>query len=73
LEQNESSSSIIVHLVDSNAQNHEIGAEAVQPIPYFNFTQVIFRLPDNLPPGTCTIKVKAHGQESNLGTIRIKG
>ena len=73
LAQGELSSSVIVSLLDSKGQSYEIGAEAVQPIPYFNFTQVIFRLPDNLSPGTCTLKVKAHGQESNAGTIRIGG
>jgi hypothetical protein len=72
LAQNEVPSSVIVSLLDSSAHTSEVGAEIVQPIPYFNFTQVIFRLPDNLAPGTYTLKVKAHGQESNAGTIRIK-
>jgi hypothetical protein len=35
-------------------------------------TQVIFRLPSNLPAGVCTIKVLAHGLTSNSGTIRIR-
>ena len=72
LAQNETPLSVVVNLLASNNQSYEIGAQIVQPIPYFNFTQVIFRLPDNLAPGTCTIKVKAHGQESNSGTIRIR-
>lgn len=72
LTQGETASSVIVSLLGSNNQSYEIQAEVVQPIPFYNFTQVIFRLPDNLSPGTCTIKVKAHGQESNAGTIRIK-
>jgi hypothetical protein len=29
-------------------------------------------LPDNLPPGTCVIKVIAHGQVSNSGSLRIR-
>lgn len=73
LAQNELASSVVVNLLDSQGQSYEIGAEAVQPVPYFNFTEVIFRLPDNLSPGTATLKVKAHGQESNAGTIRIGG
>jgi hypothetical protein len=71
LAQGEAASSVTVSLTDSNNQIYEIGAEDVRSVPGFIFTQVIFRLPDNLAPGTATIKVKAHGQESNAGTIRI--
>lgn len=70
--QGETPSSVIVNLVDSNNQPYEIPAEDVRPAPGFALTQVIFRLPNNLPVGTCTIKVKAHGQTSNAGTIRIR-
>jgi uncharacterized delta-60 repeat protein len=72
LAQNEPPSSVIVHLTDAHGTNHEAAAEDVQLVPLFNFTQVRFRLPDNLSPGTCTIKVRAHGQETNSGTIRIR-
>jgi hypothetical protein len=72
LAQGETSSAVVVNLVDSNNQSYDIAAEDVRPVPNFNSTQVIFRLPGNLPVGTCTIKVKAHGQESNAGTIRIR-
>lgn len=68
----ETPATVIVNLVDSNNHSYEIPAEAVQPMPDHNFTEVVFRLPANLLPGTATIKVKAHGQESNAGTIRIK-
>jgi hypothetical protein len=68
----ETPATVIVNLVDSNNQSYEIPAEAVQPIPNYNLTEVVFRLPDNLSPGTAIIKVKAHGQESNTATIRIK-
>jgi hypothetical protein len=71
LTQGESSSSVIVNLMRSNNQSYEIPAEAVQSTPFYNLTQVIFRLPDNLPPGTYILKVKTHVQESNSGTIRI--
>jgi uncharacterized delta-60 repeat protein len=67
----EPASAVIVNLVDSNNQSYDLPAEMVQPTPYYNFTQVFFRLPDNLSPGTCTVKVKAHGLVSNPGTIRI--
>jgi len=71
LAQGETPSSVVVNLTDSSNQSYDVEAEIVQLIPGFSFTQVVFRLPDNLAPGTCTIKVKAHGQESNSGTIRI--
>jgi hypothetical protein len=60
-------------MTDAHGINYEAEAEDVQIVPLFDFSQVRFRLPDNLSPGTCTIKGKAHGQESNSGTIRIKG
>jgi len=40
--------------------------------PVSNLSQVTFRLPDNLAPGVCAIKIKAHNQESNQGNIRIQ-
>ena len=72
LAQGETSSSVVVNLIDGNNQSHDIAAEDVRPVPGFNFTQVIFKLPDTLAVGTCTIKVKAHSLISNAGTIRIK-
>jgi hypothetical protein len=72
LAQGETSSSVVVNLIDSSGLSYGIAAEDVRPVPNFNFTQVIFRLPDNLPVGTCTIKIKAHDQVSNAGTIRIR-
>jgi hypothetical protein len=67
----ETSSSVVVNLTDGSSRSYDVAAEDVRIVPGFSFTQVIFRLPNNLAPGTCTIKVKAHGQESNSGTIRI--
>lgn len=72
LTQGETSSSVVVNLIDANNQSYDIPAEDVRPVPDFNFTQVIFRLPNNLPAGTCTLKINAHGQVSNAGTIRIR-
>lgn len=71
LAQGETSSSVVVNLIDGNGLSYDVAAEDVRPVPNFNFTQVIFRLP-NLPVGTCTIKVKAHNQVSNSGAIRIR-
>ena len=72
LVQGETASSVIVNLTGSNNEAYNLPAEDVRPVISSNFAQVVFRLPDALAPGTCTIKVKARGQESNLGTIRIK-
>jgi Tol biopolymer transport system component len=72
LAQGETASAVVVNLVDANNHSYEVTAEQVQPVTNFPFTEVIFRLPDNLPVGTCTVLVKAHGQISNVGTIRIK-
>ena len=72
LAQGETSSSVVVNLVDANNQNFDVSAEDVRTVPNFDFTQVIFRLPNNLSKGTCTIKLKAHNQISNSGSIRIR-
>jgi hypothetical protein len=72
LAQGETSSSVVVHLIDSNSQGYDLAAEDVRLVPNFDSTQVIFRLPNNLPAGTCTVIIKAHGQVSNAGTIRIR-
>jgi hypothetical protein len=68
----ETSSAVVVNLIDVNNQAYDVPAEDVRPVPDSNFTQVIFRLPNNLPAGTCTLKISAHGQFSNAGTIRIR-
>jgi hypothetical protein len=70
--QGEAASSVVVNLIDVNNQSYDIPAEDVRPVPDSNFTQVIFRLPNNLPSGTCTLKINTHGQFSNAGTIRIR-
>jgi outer membrane protein assembly factor BamB len=69
---NEDSSSVIVNLIDSNNHSYEISAEDVRPVPNVALKQVIFRLPNNLAIGQCTVRVKAHGQTSNPGKMTIK-
>ena len=61
-----------VNLVAGNGQSFDLGAEDVKLTPVSNLSQVTFRLPDNLAPGVCSIKIKAHNQESNQGNIRIQ-
>ena len=63
---------IVVHLVDSNMQPFDVAAENFSTLAGFDFSQLTFRLPNGLAPGTCTIEVRAHGQVSNTGTIRIR-
>lgn len=72
LAQGETASAVVVNLVDSNNQSYDVAAEDVRAVPGFNFTQVILRLPNDLHVGTCTIKLKVHGQISNAGTFGIK-
>jgi CSLREA domain-containing protein len=71
LNQGETASAVVVSLVDANNQSFDAAAEDVRVVPNFGFAQVRFRLPDNLTPGVCLVTVKAHGQISNTGTIRI--
>jgi len=71
LNQGETASAVVVHLVDSSNQSYDVIAEDVRLVPNFDFTQVTFRLPDNLATGTCAVTLKAHGQVTNIGTIRI--
>lgn len=59
-------------IVQSNTgQFFTINAEDVRPMPGSEFTQVVFRLPNNLAPGTCSVTIFAHQRQSNFGTIRI--
>jgi hypothetical protein len=71
LNDGETASAVMVNLIDGNSTSHDVAAEAVLAVPNSTFTQVTFRLPDNLAAGTCLVTLKAHGQVSNTGTIRI--
>jgi Calx-beta domain len=71
LNQGETASDVIVNLVDGNNQSFDVPATDVRAVSNVDLTQVVFRLPDALALGTCKITIKAHGQTSNIGTIRI--
>jgi len=71
LNQGETASDVIVNLVDANNQSFDVPATNVRAVQNVDLTQVLFRLPDALAPGTCKVTLKAHGQTSNMGTIRI--
>jgi hypothetical protein len=60
-----------VNLQAGNGQFFSIPAEDVRPLRDTEFTQVIFRLPPTLPPGTCTVQIVAHSRTSNSGTLTI--
>jgi hypothetical protein len=70
LEPGENPSAVVVRLIGSNGVLVEVFAEDFRPVPNMDFSQVTFRLPNNLPAGTCTILVRSHGRLSNIGTIR---
>ena len=71
LNQGETASDVIVHL-DGNSQTFDLPAADVRAVPNVDLTQVLFQLPDTLAaPGTYNVTIKAHGQMSNTGTIRI--
>jgi hypothetical protein len=72
LAQGEPPSSVIVNLIDSNNHSFDVASEDVRPVPNSSFTQIMFRLPDNISPGACAIRVKAHGQTTNSGMFRIR-
>jgi Calx-beta domain-containing protein len=66
----ESASDVIVNIV-GNSQIFDVAATDVRPVPNTDLAQVLFLLPDTLASGTCSVTIKAHGQTSNTGTIRI--
>jgi hypothetical protein len=66
------SSSVVVNLIDSNNQSHDLAAQDVRVVPNSEFAQITFRLPSNLPVGTCKIKVSAQSFSSNTATFRIR-
>ena len=72
LAQGDTSSAVVVNLVDSTNQPYDILAEDVRPVPNFPFTQIIFPMPNDLPVGTCTVRVTIRDQMSNIGTFRVR-
>ena len=71
LNQGETASDVIVNLVDGNNQSFDVPAADMRAVPNVDLTQILFRLPDALAPGTCKVTIKVHAQTSNMGTIRI--
>jgi pimeloyl-ACP methyl ester carboxylesterase len=65
------SSSVVINLVDSNGIGYDIPAEDVRPVVDVPLSQVVFRLPSNLPSGVAMLKIRTAGRLSNPGSIRI--
>jgi Metallo-peptidase family M12/FG-GAP-like repeat/Carboxypeptidase regulatory-like domain len=72
LQPGETAAVVTVNVVDSSGHSYDVGAEGVWAMPSLDFSQVTFRLPDNLSPGSCKLQIKAHGQVSNVGLIQIR-
>jgi hypothetical protein len=71
LNQGETAAAVTITLVDGNSQTFTVTAEDVRLVPNTSFSQVVFRLPDNIAAGICLVTINVHGQISNTGTIRI--
>ena len=71
LDPSETAAAVTVRFIGSNSQIFDVLAEDVRAVPGTDFTQVVVKLPETLPAGTCNLTVRAHGRVSNLGTIRI--
>jgi Calx-beta domain-containing protein/carboxypeptidase family protein/beta-propeller repeat-containing protein len=66
----EAPSAVIVRFVAGIGQ-FDVPAEDVRGVPNTDLTQVVIRLPNNLPLGTLTLTIRAHGRVSNVGSIHI--
>ncbi len=65
-------SSVKVKLIDDEDSHYEVPADAVLPLPGVGFTQVVFRVPNDIAPGNCMVQVEWHGQLTNSGKLRIR-
>jgi len=72
LAQGDPPATVVINLIDANNQSYNIPAEDERLVPGFDFTQVVFRLPDNLASGRCTVTISFRSQLSNPGAIRIR-
>ncbi|HSE17286.1 MAG TPA: S8 family serine peptidase [Pyrinomonadaceae bacterium] len=67
----ETAASVTVSLTDANNVVFNIPAEDLRQVQALDLIRVTFRLPNNLAPGPCQVKLIAHNLTSNIGTIRI--
>lgn len=64
-------SSVVVNLIDSNNTPFDITPQDVHGFTDLQFTQITFRLPNGLAPGTCRVKVTTQNLVSNTATFRV--
>jgi hypothetical protein len=64
-------SAVNVVIIDNNNLAFTTLAEDVRAVPNTDFTQVVFRLQDNLHAGSYTVSIVVHSRTSNAGTLRI--
>lgn len=71
---NEDSSAVTARAEDAQLNVYQMTIEFIGKVPNFEWlTQVIVRLPDNLPTGQdVLVSITLHGQTSNKARIRIK-
>jgi hypothetical protein len=69
----ETAAAVSAQAADAANNVYSLPVEDVRPVPNMaSLSQLAVRLPDNLPTGTVTVRVGAHGQITNPGTIRIR-
>lgn len=63
---------VVINLTDNSGRLFDVSAEDVRQVAGMPFMQVVFRLPDGLAVGPCTVRITAHAQVSNTGIIQIR-
>jgi len=63
---------VVINLTDNSGRLFDVSAEDVRQVAGMPFKQVVFRLPDGLAVGPCTVRITAHAQVSNTGIIQIR-
>ena len=60
-----------ITLVDAKGQAFTFAAETVLDVRGNGFSQLTFRLPNNIAPGPCNVMVSTSGGLSNVATFRV--
>jgi uncharacterized protein (TIGR03437 family) len=64
--------SVVVNMIDANNKNYDVVAEDIRPVIGTGLTQIVFRLPNDLAAGFCSVRISAAGHTTNTGVIRIR-
>jgi hypothetical protein len=65
------STTLTVNLIDNNGSSFDITPIDVHEFTDLQFSQVTFRLPNGMSPGTAKVKVISQGVASNTATFRL--